>query len=209
MTTPRWAPLPQRLPRADPSTRLSPSRRPPRFAQAPHSAKRPKEAFAGGTRRHSYVLIDDPSEPGFSGDGAVIVEPRLRQLVEIARPTPEFAALLDALPETFVGGPRQLETLVAAISVALQASFAASGLPLPPWRTEQAILAHWKLDRTVDGLARGGGGGVAARPTFIPSAVAAPPTLKPQPGVLAAPEAAHAVGKTAMFSTTPVMHRRG
>lgn len=129
--------------------------------------------------RHAFIIVEDPAESAdtFSGDSLVIVEPRLRDFFECARPSPEYATLLEELPEVFVGRAAQLEVLVALVASALQASFVSSGLPLPPWRTKEALLAHWNLDATVDGLPdpatlrRWGG--------------AAPPASSPPPFVVA------------------------
>lgn len=114
-------------------------------------------------------MEDTSSRSDFSGESSVLIEPRLRELVEVARPTPEFVTLLEELPEVFVGRPAQLETLVGVVAVALQASFTQRGLPLPPWRTKEAILENWQLSMTVDGLYRGGASAMTA-PAAAPPA---------------------------------------
>lgn len=87
------------------------------------------------------------ASPGSSSPtpNVLIVDPHFADAFAVARPTPAFAEVLSALPETFVGTPETLEAVIAVVSVALTECYAEQGLPLPPWRTRHALLARWSL----------------------------------------------------------------
>ena len=54
----------------------------------------------------------------------VVVEPRFRDQFLIANPTPDFACLLDNLPEVFVGPQQRLRSVVEALCPIVAKTFA-------------------------------------------------------------------------------------
>ncbi|KAF6260996.1 hypothetical protein COO60DRAFT_1459402 [Scenedesmus sp. NREL 46B-D3] len=73
----------------------------------------------------------------------LVVEPRFREQFAIAHPTAEYEALLQAVPSCFVGSVASLESIVKLLCEQMVAAFKVQGLPVPPWRTCQALLSKW------------------------------------------------------------------
>lgn len=73
----------------------------------------------------------------------LVVEPRFREQFAIAHPTAEYEALLQAVPACFVGSVANLESIVKLLCEQMVAAFKIQGLPVPPWRTRQALLSKW------------------------------------------------------------------
>lgn len=99
--------------------------------------------------RHNFVVVDMGASDGGASD-LVFVETRLAELFTAARPSAELLRLLGELPDVFVGVAAQLELIVNVFSEALSASFKEQGLPLPPWRRRDALLAHWSISSPLD-----------------------------------------------------------
>ena len=51
--------------------------------------------------------------------------------------------LLQAVPPCFVGPVHRLETVVKLLCQEMTIAFKSQGLPVPPWRTRQAMLSKW------------------------------------------------------------------
>ncbi|KAK1296996.1 hypothetical protein QJS10_CPB15g01507 [Acorus calamus] len=82
----------------------------------------------------------------------------------IARPTRQYAALLDALPPVFVGAPESLRGLARVICAAAKASMGVRGMHVPPWRRKGYAQRKWfgpHKRTTNESSARDGGGGFA------------------------------------------------
>ena len=73
----------------------------------------------------------------------LILEPRFRESFAIASPTPQFAEVLAAVPEEFVGSARRLTAIVEVVCEQIRLSFQAQGLPVPPWRQPSALASKW------------------------------------------------------------------
>lgn len=111
----------------------------------------------------------------------IIVDPGFRDAFAVARPTPRFADLLSEIPEVFVGDAAKLRAVVTLVAAALEQSFAARGLPLPPWRTRAALLARWGLA----GPRRAWAGKLTGQVPTLPTSTAAPPPAALRPALLA------------------------
>ncbi|KXZ50390.1 hypothetical protein GPECTOR_16g563 [Gonium pectorale] len=79
-----------------------------------------------------------------------IVEPRFREAFSIPHPTAEYAELLAAAPDVFVGPSARLVPIVQTLCSLMAASFEAQGLTLPPWRRTQSMLSKWLPNRSRD-----------------------------------------------------------
>eukprot|EP00879_Flechtneria_rotunda_P007480 GHRR01007847.1.p1 GENE.GHRR01007847.1~~GHRR01007847.1.p1 ORF type:complete len:508 (+),score=245.28 GHRR01007847.1:907-2430(+) len=73
----------------------------------------------------------------------VVVEPRFREQFAIAHPTAEYEALLQGVPACFVGPVTNLEAIVKLLCEQMVVAFKKQGLPVPPWRSRQALLSKW------------------------------------------------------------------
>eukprot|EP00899_Mesostigma_viride_P020061 jgi/Mesvir1/28056/Mv04656-RA.1 len=98
--------------------------------------------FCLGSHSHSFLEVWR-SQGGSHSDKIVIVEPNLRQELLIARPSIEYAALLDCLPDVFVGSKDKLLKIVNFMAAAMAASFEMSGMSTAPWRNRRALLSNW------------------------------------------------------------------
>ena len=100
---------------------------------------------------HSYLWL--PPEPRVRVDGGeyasvddrVIIEPNLRSHFVVGRATPQYARLVDAIPNCFVGSYAQLTEIVNFVSAHMCASFRESGLDVPPWRRPSALARKWTV----------------------------------------------------------------
>lgn len=80
-------------------------------------------------------------------DGTVhhycLVDPRLRDQFALGQASNEYKAVLDALPENFVGSPLRLQALANLLCLQIAEVYRREGLPLPPWRKPNAMLSRW------------------------------------------------------------------
>jgi uncharacterized protein (TIGR01615 family) len=95
--------------------------------------------------RHAFVAVQAPSGERRWSEAALLVDPFFREAFALARPAPEHAALLAALPRVFVGPPLRLCRLLERLAPRLDAAYAAAALTRPPWRSHAALLARWRL----------------------------------------------------------------
>lgn len=82
-----------------------------------------------------------------------VVDPNYKQLFRVGASgsrSREYADLLDLLPDTFVGGAHQLATLVRLLVAEMDKVFGEKGLPVPPWRTYNAMASHWLVTHASD-----------------------------------------------------------
>ncbi|EFJ49898.1 hypothetical protein VOLCADRAFT_89363 [Volvox carteri f. nagariensis] len=89
--------------------------------------------------RHAFILVRGTGE--FRGM-EFIVEPSLRQHFSIPHPSPEYDYVLSRTPDVFVGGSCRLVPVVQLLCALMADSFQRQGLPLPPWRTETAMMSN-------------------------------------------------------------------
>lgn len=105
----------------------------PRAASAPGAMEAMVMAAAGLLCPGDIHFLPEP----------LVVEPRFRDQFVIAHPTPAYQALLEAVPQCFVGTMERLEAVVSLLCDEMAAAFKEQGLAIPPWRTKQANLSKW------------------------------------------------------------------
>lgn len=105
-----------------------------------------REAVGGGTDclhnlRHTFLYVwHSDAEPGTE---ATLVEPMLHDHFEIANPTEDYRAILDALPTEFVGSKESMIAVVQLLCLEMATAFTARGFLLPPWRQCRSMLSKW------------------------------------------------------------------
>eukprot|EP00899_Mesostigma_viride_P027402 jgi/Mesvir1/7847/Mv11781-RA.1 len=88
---------------------------------------------------NSFLVVRPPgvAEP-------ILVDPWFRDKFAIARPSPEYKALMeDSVPVVAVGSLRKIRVVVSILSERMARSFHAMGQFLPPWRRLQVMLSLW------------------------------------------------------------------
>ncbi|GAX75934.1 hypothetical protein CEUSTIGMA_g3377.t1 [Chlamydomonas eustigma] len=75
----------------------------------------------------------------------LIIDPSFKAQFQVRaiREDSSYNALLEALPNFFIGTSPSLHTLVSIMAAGLAGAFRRCKLPLPPWRTEEALLTKW------------------------------------------------------------------
>ncbi|KAI3460504.1 hypothetical protein Pfo_017167 [Paulownia fortunei] len=73
----------------------------------------------------------------------LIVDIDFRGQFELARPTPNYQELTNALPSIFVGTEEKLEKLISLICSAAKQSLRERGLHIPPWRKASYMHSKW------------------------------------------------------------------
>lgn len=108
--------------------------------------KRPRNAFlvlhrVGSKASLSTAGTAEP-EPG-NDASALVVDPFFREAFAITPGTPSYAKVLAALPEVFVGTFVELQRIVRAAAGQVSRSFQEQGMPTPPWRRYDSMMARW------------------------------------------------------------------
>ncbi|KAJ9566797.1 hypothetical protein OSB04_002763 [Centaurea solstitialis] len=85
-----------------------------------------------------YEYIDAVIE----GD-RLIIDIDFRSEFEIARSTKSYKAVLQMLPQIFVGKADRLQKIINIVSDAAKQSLKKKGMPLPPWRRAEYVKAKW------------------------------------------------------------------
>ncbi len=75
-----------------------------------------------------------------------IIEPRFKELFQIAPATALYTGLLESVPQQFVGSPTKLALLAELLSAESVTAFKEGGWTLPPWRKISSMLAKWGLN---------------------------------------------------------------
>lgn len=109
--------------------------------------------------RHEYLLCTGRSDCSLKHDGCVI-DPRFKEQFVIGHPTAAYEKMLTAVPIEFVGTRLRLDALVRAVGHEIAVAYNSQGLPLPPWRKEQALLSRWAAPVVICMDGGGGGGGI-------------------------------------------------
>ncbi|XP_052169960.1 uncharacterized protein LOC127786534 [Diospyros lotus] len=73
----------------------------------------------------------------------LIIDIDFRSEFEIARSTKSFKAILQTLPVIFVGKADRLQRIVSLVSEAAERSLKKRGMPFPPWRKAEYVIAKW------------------------------------------------------------------
>ena len=76
-------------------------------------------------------------------DERLIIDIDFRSEFEIARSTKSYKAVLQTLPQIFVGKPDRLQKIINIVSDAAKQSLKKKGMPLPPWRRADYVKAKW------------------------------------------------------------------
>lgn len=72
-----------------------------------------------------------------------IVEVYLVEEFEIARPTSQYASLLEYFPKIYVGKLGELKQTVRIMSRAIKQSMKSKDMAMPPWRRKGYMTAKW------------------------------------------------------------------
>lgn len=91
-------------------------------------------SFPAGEYEYVDVLIE--------GD-RLIVDIDFRSEFEIARSTKAYRLILQVLPIIFVGKADRLQRIVSIVSEAAKQSLKKKGMPCPPWRKAEYVMAKW------------------------------------------------------------------
>lgn len=73
----------------------------------------------------------------------LIVDIDFKTQFELARPTPNYQELINALPHIFVGTQDKLEKLISFVCTAAKHSLTERGLHIPPWRKQSYMHSKW------------------------------------------------------------------
>ncbi|WOH01724.1 hypothetical protein DCAR_0521109 [Daucus carota subsp. sativus] len=90
---------------------------------------------------HQYVDV-------ITKDERLIVDIDFRSEFAIARSTNKYNAILEILPEIFVGKPDRIEHIVHLVSEAAKQSLKKKGMPFPPWRRADYVKSKWLAPHT-------------------------------------------------------------
>ncbi|KAF8755734.1 hypothetical protein HU200_011203 [Digitaria exilis] len=101
---------------------------------------------SGGITAGTYEYVDVVVASGEArrGSSRYIVDADFRAGLEVARATPEYAAVVAAVPATAVVAKEEsVGRAVRVVSDAARRSLRAHGLHVPPWRKTRYMLAKW------------------------------------------------------------------
>ncbi|CAO2181951.1 unnamed protein product [Urochloa humidicola] len=100
---------------------------------------------SGGITTGTYEYVDVVvAPPAAAARGRYIVDADFRAGLEVARATPEYAAVVAAVPATaVVAREESVGRAVRVASDAARRSLRAHGLHVPPWRKTRYMLAKW------------------------------------------------------------------
>ncbi|XP_073020475.1 uncharacterized protein [Primulina eburnea] len=97
--------------------------------------------FPGNYEYVEVVMID--KDGGSEREVRLIVDLDFRTEFTLARPTPNYEQLRDALPLIFVGIEEKIDKLVSLVCSAAKQSLTERGLHIPPWRKESHMKSKW------------------------------------------------------------------
>ncbi|CAL4953069.1 unnamed protein product [Urochloa decumbens] len=100
---------------------------------------------SGGITAGTYEYVDVVVAPAAAARGGrYIVDADFRAGLEVARATPEYAAVVAAVPASaVVAREESVGRAVRVASDAARLSLRAHGLHVPPWRKTRYMLAKW------------------------------------------------------------------
>ncbi|XP_066310552.1 uncharacterized protein [Miscanthus floridulus] len=103
---------------------------------------------SGGITAGTYEYVDVVAPPSASADARqrarYIVDADFRAWLEVARATPEYAAVVAEVPASaVVAREESVGRAVRVASDAARRSLRAHGLHVPPWRKTRYMLAKW------------------------------------------------------------------
>lgn len=99
---------------------------------------------SGGLTAGNHEFIDVVHTPaGSSQTVRYIVDLEFASRFQIARPTVQYARVLQSLPEVFVGRGDDLKRILRLVCDAARLSLKSRGLTLPPWRKNRYMQTRW------------------------------------------------------------------
>jgi hypothetical protein len=87
----------------------------------------------------------------------IIVECAFRSHFCIPCATKPYLAILERVPDIFVGTASQMLPLVEIVTHELARAFSENGITMPPWRSAQSVMSKWSPQRATDRLPSSGG----------------------------------------------------
>jgi uncharacterized protein (TIGR01615 family) len=106
-----------------------------------------RTAIGGGTGQrcfqnlhHEFLVV--AGEGDFAGVD-IIVDPNFKEQFLIPQPTRSYTAVLEMLPEEFVGTAARLLPLVEVLCREMSAAFEEIGMSCPPWRQAKSMISKW------------------------------------------------------------------
>eukprot|EP00242_Pyramimonas_sp_CCMP2087_P008976 CAMPEP_0198199182 /NCGR_PEP_ID=MMETSP1445-20131203/2511_1 /TAXON_ID=36898 /ORGANISM="Pyramimonas sp., Strain CCMP2087" /LENGTH=297 /DNA_ID=CAMNT_0043868947 /DNA_START=205 /DNA_END=1098 /DNA_ORIENTATION=+ len=99
--------------------------------------------------RHTYLQLVGQGVNEDEPKPFIVVEPLLREELQIVRPTEQYQRLLDTVPQVFVGTLSRLSALIEFVTARMEESFREQGMCTPPWRQIRSLLAKWDLASSV------------------------------------------------------------
>eukprot|EP01018_Ginkgo_biloba_P010274 Gb_28131 [translate_table: standard] len=98
------------------------------------------EKFPAGDYEYiDVIFIKGKTEKNFR----LLVDINFRAQFEVARPTNQYRALVQLLPNIFVGNIHRLQKIIKIMCDALKESVKANGMHLPPWRKYKYMHSKW------------------------------------------------------------------
>ncbi|KAL4366824.1 hypothetical protein GQ457_05G015700 [Hibiscus cannabinus] len=110
---------------------------------------------SSGCAAGDYEYIEIVTEKENGDTERFIVDIDFKSQFELARPSPTYKELTDALPSIFVGSEEKLKSVISVVCSAAKQSFREAGLHVPPWRTTTYMHSKWlSATRKVGGCGR-------------------------------------------------------
>lgn len=82
-------------------------------------------------------------DDGTGREVRLILDLDFKSEFKLARPTPNYEELRDALPSIIVGNEEKIEKMVSLVCSAAKQSLTERGLHIPPWRKESHMRSKW------------------------------------------------------------------
>ncbi|KAE8706869.1 Ribosomal protein L17 family protein [Hibiscus syriacus] len=137
---------------------------------------------SSGCPAGDYEYIEMVKENENGDTERFIVDIDFKSQFELARPSPTYKELTDALPSIFVGSGEKLRNVISVVCSAAKQSFREAGLHLPPWRTTTYVHSKWlSATRKVGGCGRAEGEQPTPRGEVVGLGKWAPPTPMVKP----------------------------
>jgi len=98
--------------------------------------------------RHSFLLCfgkteNDDGEASYMTSTPVILDPHFRDQFDVQHPSVTYSAVMESVPDVYIGSYKRLEGLVRVLCCQMQKSFQAAQCALPPWRSVNSMLSRW------------------------------------------------------------------
>ncbi|MFQ6647506.1 hypothetical protein Gotur_021374 [Gossypium turneri] len=98
---------------------------------------------SSGCPAGDYEYVDIVMENENGETVRLIVDIDFKSQFELARPSPTYKELTDALPSIFIGSEEKLREIISVVCSAAKQSFREAGLHVPPWRTTTYMHSKW------------------------------------------------------------------